>query len=576
MKKNLNELITKIENEIKIEEVIGNYISLQRKGNNFWAICPFHKDTSPSLSVSPTKKIFKCFSCGAGGNVIGFVQRYKNVSFLSALKTISQLYQIDYTQYFEEKQKHYSEIAKRIFKLNQDALDFFTFQFEKEANKADSNLKKYIDKRQLTLKIAENYQIGFNPKSKLLPFLQKKGYTNQEIIEAKLLNNENIAFENRLIFPIINEDGFVVGFSARTILENDKIKYINSQESDAFKKTEILWNLNNIGYKEDALVLFEGFFDVISWEQKSKEEFKAIATMGVAFNQKLFKTLKSRTNKLIIGFDKDQAGLINTIKIANLALINGFRVEILHFENAKDIDEAINNDEKFSYLNYFLWFIDIYLKKIVNVENIVDYDLIPKQEIQNFLNSYKRLEEYELIKKYFEEKISIAPMFFSTEPIESSNKYNNQNNFSNQPFNQKWKELEIKHQKIKTKIIEKEHFLICLLIENNHADSLLKLLNELSLIDENLENFIKENPTFFDQQIESSKTFLQIIPEWENLKLIVKNYNFSNTLLNEAIVDLSQLNEEFAKIELLLIKNKIIDLDKSSKLHKRIKEIGQS
>lgn len=572
MKKNLNELVTKIETDIKIEEVIGNYISLQRKGNNFWGVCPFHKDTSPSLSVSPTKKIFKCFSCGAGGNVIGFVQRYQNVSFLSALKTISQLYQIDHTQYFEEKQKHYSESSKRIFKLNQDALDFFVFQFEKELKNNDSHLKKYVSKRQISFSMAEKYQIGFNPKGKLLRFLQKKGYTNQEIIEAKLLKNENIPFENRLIFPIINEDGFVSGFSGRTLLANDKIKYINSEESAAFKKTETLWNLNNIGYKEDALVLFEGFFDVISWEQKSKEPIKAIATMGVAFNQKLFKTLKSRTNKLIIGFDKDQAGLSNTIKIANLALINGFKVEILHFEDTKDIDEAINASKKFTYVNYFLWFIDIYLKKIIDVENIVDYDLIPKQEIQNFLNSYKRLEEYELIKQYFKEKISIAPMFFST-PTVAQDKQTHDSTPTNLVFKQKWKELEIRHQKIKSKIIEKEHFLVCLLIENEHFNDLNKLLNEISLVDENLEEFIQKQIFHSDIQIQK-EIFLQVIPEWEKLKLIVKNYNFSDTLLNEAIVDLSQLNDEFAKIELLLIKNKIIDLDKSSKLHKRIKEIG--
>ncbi len=572
MKRNLNELITKIETDIKIEEVIGNYISLERKGNNYWGVCPFHKDTSPSLSVSPTKKIFKCFSCGAGGNVVGFVQRYQNVSFLSALKTISKLYQIDYTQYFEEKQKHYSEQAKRIFKINQDALDFFIFQFEKEQKIKDSYLTKYISKRQLTLKTAEKYQIGFNPKAKLIPFLQKKGYTMQEIIEAKLLKNDTVAFENRLIFPIINEDGFVVGFSGRTFLENNKIKYINSEESEAFKKTETLWNLNNIGYKEDAIVLFEGFFDVISWEQKSKEPFKAIATMGVAFNQKLFKTLKSRTNKLIIGFDKDQAGLSNTIKIANLALINGFKVEILHFENAKDIDEAINGNEKFSYSNYFLWFIDIYLKTIIDVENIVDYDLIPKLEIQNFLNSYKPFEEFELIKNYFKEKISIAPMFFSKNDVQVASANVNPQP-SNHPYEKKWKELEIKHQKIKSKIVEKEHFLVCLLIENNQINTLSNLLKEISFIDEKIEDWIKENS---NSPIESKidQNLLQIIPNWEKLKLIVKNYDFSNTLLNEVIVDLNQLNDEFTKIELLLIKNKISDLNKSSKLHKRIKEIG--
>lgn len=552
--KTIDELVKYFNEEKPIQEIIGNYIDLEKKGNNYWAICPFHEDTKPSLSVSPSKKIFKCFSCGSAGNAIVFVQRFKNISFLNSLKEISSLYDMDVSSIIKTKVKVYTETQKLIFQINQAALDFFSFQLEKNFNK-NTPIDKYLKERKITLEIIDKYKLGFNPNNELYEFLIKKGYTEEQLELAKIVKDKTSILRNRLIFPIIQEDGFIYGFSGRTLQKNHQFaKYINSQENEVFKKGKILWNLNNIGFKETELLITEGFMDVIAWETNSGTNIKALATMGVAFDRQLISKLKSITNKIIVAFDNDKPGRENAIKMANILVSNGLKVDFLVYENYKDLDELlINTQGSFQQKPYYLWFIDDFLIQEIDINNTMDYDKIPSRVINSFLDSYKNLSEFFLIKKHFNETINLAEMFFREEnnyfpqgqtfsQQESfNNSYNQQASTSLNDQNLMWQKLKIDQEKILKIIFLKEEKLLSY-IYSLYLQGYKAFFDQIiySWVDENFQeifNHLLKEEDYRNEKISLIKLEEKIPPK---------------KLIEEVVNDLISLKKRTEKINTLL------------------------
>ncbi len=552
--KTIDELVKYFNEEKPIQEIIGNYIDLEKKGNNYWAICPFHEDTKPSLSVSPSKKIFKCFSCGSAGNAIVFVQRFKNISFLNSLKEISSLYDMDVSSIIKTKVKVYTETQKLIFQINQAALDFFSFQLEKNFNK-NTPIDKYLKERKITLEIIDKYKLGFNPNNELYEFLIKKGYTKEQLELAKIVKDKTSILRNRLIFPIIQEDGFIYGFSGRTLQKNHQFaKYINSQENEVFKKGKILWNLNNIGFKETELLITEGFMDVIAWETNSGTNIKALATMGVAFDRQLISKLKSITNKIIVAFDNDKPGRENAIKMANILVSNGLKVDFLVYENYKDLDELlINTQGSFQQKPYYLWFIDDFLIQEIDINNTMDYDKIPSRVINSFLDSYKNLSEFFLIKKHFNETINLAEMFFREENNYFSqgqtfsqqesfnNSYNQQASTSLNDQNLMWQKLKIDQEKILKIIFLKEEKLLSY-IYSLYLQGYKTFFDQIiySWVDENFQeifNHLLKEEDYRNEKISLIKLEEKIPPK---------------QLIEEVVNDLISLKKRTEKINTLL------------------------
>ena len=342
-----NEKIDAIREANKVEDVISEYMNIQKKGKNFVGICPFHADTAPSLTISPEKQIFKCFACGAGGNVFSFVQKYKSISFLETLKELAKRANIDVSEIKTfTKEIVYDKKTIRMFEINNEALNFFKYNIQN-----DDEAIKFAKSRGLTKEIIEKFDIGFAPsKTSLVNFLENKEFTKAEMIEmglAKLNDNDKVLdqFFNRLIFPIKNENNKVIGFSGRVIDEKAMPKYLNSPETHIFKKTKLLFNIekakNDISFSKEVYIL-EGFMDVIALSKIGINN--AVAIMGTAMTKENIDKLKKMTKKIVITFDNDNAGRAATIVTAIKLMKENIKCDVVNITTEhKDVDELVTN-----------------------------------------------------------------------------------------------------------------------------------------------------------------------------------------------------------------------------------------
>jgi DNA primase len=323
----IEEALQYIKTEIPISSIIGNYLNLQKVGKNYRAQCPFHMDSDPSFSVSDEKGIFKCFGCGKSGDAITFVELYEGISFIEAIEKIAEFFNLDvdikrqaehgYYKFYKELSEAYME---ELYKPeNRPALD-------------------YLYKRGLTDEDIKTFKIGYAPIGKHLPLeIAKKNNMTQ--FSSWGFTKKHDAFEGRVIFPIEDINGRVVGFSGRVVGEG-QVKYLNSPNTIFFNKSKLLYNFARaqefIKTYEFAFIV-EGFFDVISlWKNGLKN---AVAIMGTAFTNEHLYLLERVAKNLIIALDNDAAGEQATKRLIYPALKNDFNVKILKINGAKDLDE---------------------------------------------------------------------------------------------------------------------------------------------------------------------------------------------------------------------------------------------
>lgn len=342
--------IDNLVNKANIVDIIGKYLNIQKKGKNYVAVCPFHDDSDPSLTISPDKKIFKCFVCGTGGNIISFLQEFNNITFFKALILLSEELniKIDGLKNFNEKPKYNDEEAK-ILQINKDAALFFNAMLiTKYGIEAMTYLKnRTIDKNEIS-----KFLIGFAPKEvSLKNFLLKKGYKEQDIINSKLTSlkevNEWNFFENRIIFPITDENENVIGFSGRTINDIDKPKYKNSIESLVFKKSQLVYNYShakNHIRSSNEIVILEGFMDVISLERIGIKN--SIAIMGTTLSEYHIKLFSKLTKNFKLFLDGDKAGVNASLKNAMMLMDININVTIIENNTGKDPDELVRDGDQ--------------------------------------------------------------------------------------------------------------------------------------------------------------------------------------------------------------------------------------
>lgn len=361
---------------VNIVDVVSRYLSLERQGQNYKAVCPFHDDTDPSLIVSEEKQIFKCFVCGVGGTAIEFVKNYENISLDKTYSKFADELGLNY----KVKKKSPQEI------LLQDVATFYSSILKNSQLGRDAyNYLK--DERNIDEDVIDFFELGFSPGGDALKLYltermsERNEYSQMEIDSVGIFNKiGNDFFNNRLIIPIKNTAGTIVGFSGRTLKKDDKIKYLNSKDSKLFRKNELIYNLDSyISQNDHSLILVEGYFDVISAHQFGIENIGA--TMGVALTEKHIKQLKyQKIRKVYLGFDGDAPGKEATMKSAPILLSAGFDVEILDYDKFKDIDEYLQaggdrNALKGKGISYFEFFIrnknfETYGEKIENVKEL--------------------------------------------------------------------------------------------------------------------------------------------------------------------------------------------------------------
>ena len=293
MEKVTLEKINEIRKSVDIVDVISRYLNVVKKGRNYFAICPFHNDTNPSLSISREKQIYKCFVCGEGGNVITFIQKYKKISFIEALKEVALIGGIE-LQLDVKKSVSVDPKKQVLYDLLEDATKYY------QSALASSQLAQdYIQKRNLSDAVLHEFRIGYSlDADKLIKYLKSKQYREEDILRSGIAIETEQGelkdrFANRLIFPLQDLNGNIVGFSGRIIQKSDMAKYINSPETEIFIKGDTFYHyyaaLNSIK-KSKKVYLCEGFMDVIAYFKSTIPH--AIALMGTAFTKNHLKALK--------------------------------------------------------------------------------------------------------------------------------------------------------------------------------------------------------------------------------------------------------------------------------------------
>lgn len=342
--------IQQIQSRIDIVDVVGNFVRLRKRGGNYLGLCPFHNEKTPSFTVSPTKEIYKCFGCGKSGNSISFIMEHEKYSYVEALKWLAHRYNIEIEETdVNPEQKQRLLLHESLFAINNFAKNYFSDQLFNTEEGNDVALS-YLKHRGFREEIIKKFNIGFNPSenSAFANAAIKAQYSKENLVSAGLIAERNgkiyDSYRGRIIFPIHNQSGKILGFGARLIAKNDKApKYINTPENEIYVKGKILYGIyfaRQAIDKADECLLVEGYTDVISLHQSGIEN--VVASGGTALTPDQLRLIKKFTNNLTIIYDGDSAGIKAALRGLDLALEEGLDVKLLLIPDNEDPDSYVN------------------------------------------------------------------------------------------------------------------------------------------------------------------------------------------------------------------------------------------
>ena len=356
--------ITELAERNDIVDVVSGYVRLSKKsGSNLFGLCPFHSEKTPSFSVSPDKQIYHCFGCGKGGGVINFIMEIENLSFPEAVEFLARRVGMELP---EQADDHESRRRARMLALNRDSARYFHDQLSTPGAQI---AREYIAKRQISKKMVTAFGLGFAPDgwSGLIDAMHAKGYTDYELFDAGLVRRGKSGgyydtFRRRLMFPVIDVRGNVIGFSGR-VLGDGEPKYMNSPETLVFNKSRNLFALNLAKKsKSGYIILSEGNIDVVSLHQAGFDS--AVASLGTSLTPEQARIISRYTNEVIIAYDNDGAGIKASQRAIGILEKLDLKVKVLRVNGAKDPDEFIR-----------LKGADAFRNLLEGAENQVDYRL---------------------------------------------------------------------------------------------------------------------------------------------------------------------------------------------------------
>lgn len=337
-----DEILDEVRSSNDIVDVISQYISLKRSGRNYFGLCPFHNEKSPSFSVSPDKQIFHCFGCGVGGNVISFISKIEGIGFKEAIEVLAEKANIKLPTIDNNIDSKKEELKAKVYKVNSFTAEFYHKKLYELSSKI---AQEYVKKRQLNNETLKSFKIGFSGKfDELYQALHKEGFKDEEILESGLVNkNENgnyiDRYRNRLMIPIFDERNRVIAFGGR-VLDDSKPKYINSPENIVYIKGRHLFGLNVAKKSETKrLLIVEGYMDAISLHQRGITN--VVASLGTALTTQQGWLLRKNAEQVILGFDSDGAGQTAIMRAMEVMQNMGCDMRVLQMSGAKDPDEYV-------------------------------------------------------------------------------------------------------------------------------------------------------------------------------------------------------------------------------------------
>ena len=337
-----DEILDDVKSSNDIVDVISQYIGLKRSGRNYFGLCPFHNEKSPSFSVSPDKQIFHCFGCGVGGNVITFISKIEGIGFKESIEVLAERANIKLPSIDNSIDSKKEELKAKVYKVNNFTAEYYHKKLYEPSSKIAQD---YVKKRKLNNETLQSYKIGFSGKfDELYQVLKKEGFNDEEILESGLVNkNDNgkyiDRYRNRLMIPIFDERNRVIAFGGR-VLDDSKPKYINSPENIVYSKGRHLFGLN-VAKKDHPkrLLIVEGYMDAISLHQRGITD--VVASLGTALTTSQGWLLRRNCEQVILGFDSDGAGQTAIMRAMEVMQNMGCDMRVLQMTGAKDPDEYV-------------------------------------------------------------------------------------------------------------------------------------------------------------------------------------------------------------------------------------------
>jgi DNA primase len=362
-----DEIIEEVRSRNDIVDVVGQYVHLQKKGANYFGLCPFHNEKSGSFSVSAHKQMYYCFGCGAGGNVITFLMKYDNLTFQEAVKELADRAGIKLPEQEDSPAARALRDKKQIlYDINKEAAKYYYYQLR---GKSGQKGMEYFKERQLSDETMQHFGLGYSNISSddLTRYLKSKGYSDSQIIEAGLATHDekmgtHDKFWNRVMFPIQDASQKVIGFGGR-VMGDGKPKYLNSPETPIFDKSRNLFGLNYAkNSRAGYMIICEGYMDVIAMHQAGFN--MAVASLGTAFTTGQAMILKRYTDEVILSYDSDEAGTKAALRGIGILKEAGLKGKVLDLRPHKDPDEFIKNEGK-----------EAFEERIKNAENTFFFEI---------------------------------------------------------------------------------------------------------------------------------------------------------------------------------------------------------
>ena len=334
------EIIEKIKESNDIVDIISESVPLKRVGRNYWGLCPFHNEKTPSFSVTREKQLFKCFGCGEGGNVITFIMKSKNLDFNEALRLLADKANITLEETAENRKSN--EKLEVYFKMHVDAARFFFKNL-----KDNKEIREYFYKRGITDQMIRSFGLGYalNSWDSLLKYLKAMNYKEEDIVRCGLATKNDKGkiydrFRHRIMFPVFDVRGRVIAFGAR-VMDDSKPKYLNSPETPIYNKGTHLYGLNfaRKNSKEKSLIIVEGYMDCISLSQAGVKN--VVASLGTALTKMQARLLKRYSEEVFISYDADNAGQTATVRGLDVLSSEGIDVKVVQIPKGKDPDDYI-------------------------------------------------------------------------------------------------------------------------------------------------------------------------------------------------------------------------------------------
>lgn len=384
------DFIEKLKQNNDIVTVASRYINLTRKGKTWWACCPFHFEKTPSFAINEVEQYYHCFGCGASGDVISFVSKFETLDFYDTCKKLAEYANMELPEYHNDenliKQKKKKE---RIYNLLVDVAKHYYNNLKLDISRP---ALEYLASRKLDMNVVKEFGIGYSVDYiEIISYLKKLGYTEEEMLDAGVVerheNRLSDAFGKRLIFPIFNLYGNVVGFSGRVLGKTDFAKYKNTAQTLVFDKSNCIYGINQLKKAKNngnlkEIVVVEGQMDVISLFKCGVNN--AVACMGTALTINHAKNLKRFADKVILCFDGDSAGKKATLRSIEILVNSGLNVYVVTIPNGNDPDEYINNFGKDAWeklLNTALYWVEFLIKDFAN-----NYNLEKMEEKSKFIS----------------------------------------------------------------------------------------------------------------------------------------------------------------------------------------------